>query len=312
VFANDAKFHVLPPNVLSQAQCWALDAAGHTFIAVSFSGMAASGLNYGCLARAFTNVAPYRSAPATRMPGVCPHADLRNVAFGTLGPRGTAVDYEDPATGRTITQRAAGPDHAYLAVTLPTAKHPGLGEWYRTVTPGSGFKAVHYDDGTTCTVTSGHFAGGARPCPAKGYKNAVLTAARTRAHITASIGPPTQTARGAGGKVLQQRTVTFSFVAPVATPDARMYYTYSMITRSSHGFGRCNLGGLFGSVERSVRQGERVVERLSGVKPTCPYAIDIAVHLHRQSPADPGAEAYAGSRSGKGDLLVGAATVRVP
>lgn len=297
VFANDGKFHVLPPSVLSQAQCWALDAAGHAFLAVSFSGMAASGLNYGCMARAFASSAR------------CPHADLRNIAFGTLGPRGRAVDYEDPATGRIVTQRAAGPDHAYLVVTRPTARHPGLGEWFTTATPGSGFKAIHYDDGSTCTVTSGRFAGGARPCPAKGYTAAPLTAAGTRAKVTASIGPPTKTLR-TDGRAFRRRMVTFAFTAPVATPDASMYYTYSMITRSPHGFGRCGLGGLFGSVERSVRKGERVVERLAGVKPACPYPIDIAVHLHRQRPDDPDAEPYAGSRSGRGDPLVGTATAR--
>jgi hypothetical protein len=309
LFANDGKFHELPPRVLSQAQCWGLDVAGHAFIAVSASGLPASGFNGGCMARAFTPGPglPFRNS-TKKPPALCPHADLRNIAFGTLGPQGRAVDYEDPATGRIVRQKAAGPDHAYLVVTRPTAKHPGLGQWFTTATPGSGFKAIHYADGSTCRVTSGRFAGGSRPCPAKGYVAAPLTAASVRATVTASVGP--QTIRTADGRTYHRRAITLSFVAPVATPDASMYYTVSAITRSVHGFGKCGLGGEFGAVERAVRKGERVVEHLSAVKPTCPYAIDVAVHLHRQGPKDTDAEPYAGSRSASDDPLVGRATVR--
>jgi hypothetical protein len=312
-FGNDDKFHELPPGVLSQSQCAPLDGAGHAFIAISYSGMPAGGLRDGCTARPLPKSLVPRSRHGSQPLPICPRSDLRNVLYGTLGPQGKAITYRDPVTGRSATQDAVGPDHAYLVVSRPTAAHPGTGSWFTLQTPGSGLSAVHYRDGSTCQVVSARRAGGARPCPAKGLVVAPLTHAQVHAPISVTAaakierpltGPPGDRRPGPAA-----RRLTVGFRAPIATPDARSYYVVSL-TLGRAAAQRCGFAGMGGPVARSVRAGE-AIRKDFWIRPSCHAAINATVALHRQG-KKPDVDIYAGSRTPADDAIVGRATLKLP
>jgi hypothetical protein len=293
--------------VLSQAQCAPLDGRGHLFIAISYSGLPASALSYGCAARTLPK------ALVPKVPQLCPKADLRNVVYGTLGPQGAAIRYRDPTTGRIVTQNASESEHAYLVVTRPTAEHPARGGWYSLTTPGSALTEVRYRDGSTCHVVSARRHGGARPCPAKGFVPVPPTRAQVRAALSATAatklerplsGPPGHQQRGAPA-----RRLTVAFRAPVATPNASAYYIISIsVGRASKAARRCGFAGMSAPVARTVRGGQPVRQDF-WIPPRCHERLTVTASLHTQG-KNGDVDGYGGGRNPKDDAVVGRTTVR--
>jgi hypothetical protein len=285
-FRDDGLFHVLPPALLEAAQCTPLDRAGHAFLAASFYGWPASGYS-SCAGR-------------------CPSADERNFVFGLLGPHGTSIDYEDPATGHTITRRADGPNHAFLIVTRPSARRPATAVSITTPTPGRDIKAVHYDDGTTCTVHA------PRTCPAKGFATPARAAASLRAPVAATIEPPrAQPAEVPGGAPsrIHLRPLVVRFRAPVATRDAGRFYLMKVDAANRRTAARCGWTHLSAPIAETAAAGAPVSHRI-WLGHGCHGVLTVSVRLHTADPSRPDPAPYAGSRSGDGDPLVGTATVR--
>jgi hypothetical protein len=273
-FANDGAFHAIPPTLLESAHCAPRDAAGHAFLSLAFRGVPAAGIGVLCAA-------------------ACPRADLRYLVFGLLGPHGTSVDYRDPATGRTVTRRAVGPDHAYLVVTRPA--HPATGVSFMTSTPGHDLAAVHYDDGTTCVVHA------PRLCPLKGYaSHAAAAAAIPRTAIHASIGPS-----GRYGL----RPLAVRFRAPVATPDASRFYIVTLKANGRRADALCGFSHLFASIEVTSPAGVTVGRRLY-LKRRCHGVLTITIRLHQAAPGGANEIPYSVSGETTGDPLVGTTTVR--
>ena len=120
-FANDGRFHERGAQIVGQTDCQQPDAAGHTFIAMSYVGLPDSGDATACAARAHqTDLRP-----------VCPRGSLRTVYYGLLGPHARAVTYLDP-TGAVVRQRVGAPEGAYLVVQRTDPKRRNIGYF----TPG--------------------------------------------------------------------------------------------------------------------------------------------------------------------------------
>ncbi|HEY4099139.1 MAG TPA: hypothetical protein VGM33_26675 [Baekduia sp.] len=308
-FANDGKFHELPPGVLQQTDCAPLDGAGHAFVAVSYGGLPASALGYGCTARPLPALAHVTYTP----PPVCPAADERLVYYGLLGPAGRAVSYKDVG-GREVRSSVSGPDGAYLVLTAPTAVHPASGMFYVMPSPGSGLVAVHYRDGSTCKIRSARAIGGAKRCPLKGYvvpPAKRYTAAEVRAPVYARVSATLARPPSLGGpKRPLLRRVTVSFRAPVPTPDSRSFYIVSMAVPRGHGHvPRCDFGMTLGPVARNVAAGA-LVRQDYWIKPTCRGTVRGTVTLHQQR-GKPDQEPYMPT-PGKGDRTVGRYSTKIP
>jgi hypothetical protein len=289
-FANDGKFHEKAPDVLSGTDCQQTDGAGHAFLAVSYQGMPASGLDRGCLARAqrVLLTAPggsaSESAPdsATAWP-VCPAADERIIYYGMLGPQGKSVTYADEQ-GRHVRAAAAGPDGAYVVVLRPRARQAVRGGFSFSLAPGSGLLSVQYRDGSVCHIRSPRMVGGAKACPLKGYVAPhvpTVTRAQLRApvRLTVSSKPvkPPVPAEDPAPQMLDWR-ITVSFRARVAG-DARSYYVVSLGFTHVHG---CkSRGTMLGPVARDVKVGRRV--RVPFYLPAaCRGPVHAAVAFHQQ------------------------------
>jgi hypothetical protein len=246
---------------------------------------------------------------------LCPKRDLRNVYYGTLGPQGAAVSYADPSTGRTRTTLASGPDGIYLVVVRPSRKHPARGGWFTLQSPGSGLTAVHYRDGTTCTITPANGPGGARPCEPKGYvapaPTRASTARQVRAPVVVTIARRTTVVKGrkigdttVPGSTVRAAAVTFR--AHVATPDARSYYTVMIESDDRGAAAHCGFGAMVGPIARTVRAGESVHFDFS-LKTTCHARMTATVRLHRVG-RTPDVAPYGGGRNLKDGTFVGRAT----
>lgn len=279
-FGDDGRFHPLLPTLLDAAQCTPLDRAGHAFLANSFYGWPAGG--YGSCGSA------------------CPRSDERNIIYGLLGPHGVAIDYADPATGRTLTQRAVGPNHAYLVVTRPTPRRPSKGIWITTPTPGRDIKAVHYDDGTTCTIHA------PRTCPAKGYATPAGAAGDLRAAVTATVEP--KQPQGPGSKAIL-RPLVARFRAPVATRDAGRYYVMYVDAADRRTGRRCGWAHINTPILETVAAGAPVSQRV-WLRHGCHGVLKVSIRLHQDSPDQPDTGPSYPGGMGTGDALVGATTVR--
>jgi hypothetical protein len=303
-FANDGKFHVMAPTVLSDAQCLAVDGAGHRFVAVSYNGLPASALPRACVAPRRTLSATPRATP----PPTCPDADLRRVAYGLLGPEATAITYRSP-DGAIHTQAVAGPDGAFLVVLPADADHTNYG-FSVGRTPATAIASVRYRDGSVCRILSPIRQGGARPCPAKGYveAGASLTSAAVASPVRVAVSDrPVALPGPQGAPSDHEWRLTVRFRARVATHGANGYY---QVTTTPERAGACGFGGLFAPVARDVAAGT-VVSARQWIPGKCRGDLHVKVVLHRQTARRADPLAYAGVPL-KGDPVVGSATARIP
>jgi hypothetical protein len=152
-FANDGRFHPFATGAFGNAQCSRPRAAGHNFALVASREVVASAgvglVSGGC-----------RTGPAPRAQVACPHADLRYLYYGLVGPSAWEVDYQSPDGRHTsgINAPQVGPgvgDGAYLVVFAVTPERCVRQMW-----PGG--------SGQTCTGGIGTLSqavlrSGARP-----------------------------------------------------------------------------------------------------------------------------------------------------
>jgi hypothetical protein len=184
-FANDGRFHPIPLH--TNFPCGQTDAHGHLFLNVFEDGTPASaslGSTAGCRVS--------QPPPPPRLPRLhgpqplrlptCPARDLRNVAYGVLGPEAVSITYS--VNHHSVTKRT-GPDGAYIVVVPATKQACTLGSGggercfggggeITTSTLQSGvITAVTYRDGHVCrlpTPTPGGVAAAtATSCPNIGY-----------------------------------------------------------------------------------------------------------------------------------------------
>ncbi len=250
-FGDDGRFHEKPASLSSGRDCQPLDAAGHSFVAVSFQGLPASGAAFCVLRR--TAAAPRGSALPT-VP-LCAKANLRILYYGTLGPQARSVTYLDES-GRPRTARTSGPDGAYLVVLRPSAKRPAKGYFVPAVSPGSGLRSVRYRDGHECRIRSPRALGGAKRCPRVGYQSprtVPVTAADVRSPVQARFAPKPVDPSPPGVPASPMWELTLTFTARLAA-DSRADYVYTVAPDRSRGCSSTSLG----SVARDVRAGEPV------------------------------------------------------
>lgn len=301
-FADDGKFHVMGPTILTGAFCSAVDGAGHAFLSIVHDGVPAGGLERGCA------VQPLQTQPG----GVpaCPDAHERILVYGLLGPAAEAITYR-AADGSVATQRVAGPEGAYLVVSRPSARYPATGTIKIGRTPSIRLLTVRYRDGSVCRMISPVRFNGARACPPKGYvppRLPRLTTADVATRVTASVSRTAVTPRIPGVVVPpdapKQRRVTVSFRARVAAAGQARIYAIGLVPRDHR---RCALGGLAATVDRDLAAGDRVRQDL-WLPPDCHGALDVTVTL-RQQHAAPGPMPV--PLGGKGEPLVGRVVARV-
>jgi hypothetical protein len=304
-FADDGRFHELPPGVIEGIQCGPQDGAGHGFLAIAYNGLPASGLERACRSGQAGSVT---LRDGTTIPP-CPRADQRLVFFGLLGPQATAVTYRAD-DGSVATQRVSGPEGAYVVVVRPSARHPAKGSFSLGRTPGSGLLSVRYRDGSVCRIVSPIRLGGARQCPAKGYvapRGARLTAAdvATPVRATVSARPVEPHYPGLPGHQPRQWRVTVRFRARVASTDQSRFYKVSLTPDHQT---LCRFGGAGGPVSHDVAAGA-VVRHVIWVPARCRGELYVTVTLHQQHGAP---YPMPSPMRTKGDPLVGQVTARIP
>ncbi|HET6508582.1 MAG TPA: hypothetical protein VFG42_17450 [Baekduia sp.] len=302
-FADDGKFHVMGPDVLTGALCSAVDGAGHTFLAIVHDGVPAGGLERGCAVRAL-GARPGEVPP-------CPRGHLRNLVYGLLGPAAASITYR-AADGTVATQRVTGPEGAYLVVGRPSRRHPGTGAMMIGPTPAIRLLSVRYRDGSVCRTANPVRLNGARRCPAKGYvapKLPRLSTADVATRVTASVARKAEVPRFPGVTVSKdaprQRRVTVRFRAPVAAIGQARTYGVSLVPRDHH---RCGLGALGVTIERDVAAGDPVRQDL-WLPTDCHGTVDLTVTLRRQTTAP---QPPPLPPDGRGQPVVGRVAARIP
>jgi len=295
-FANDGRFH--PIALDSNFPCGQTDAHGNLFLSVLEQGVPASaslGSTAGC------QIQPPKGQPPLPHPRklpVCPSNDLRNVAYGVLGPDAVSITYL--LDGHEVTE-PTGPDGAYLAAVPGSAQlctfdahgrkncfSGSGGAESTTPTLQSGIiTSVKYRDGRVCrlqTITSG--SAGEASCPNIGYAHyppfhaPQVTAAQLATTVTPSFTTatrfcyrpqkgvflpnkvPCDHAIPPGYKVGMsgQRTllIHLSFVAPFAADNHRSVYEFSL-GRASGPSCPGSGGGVSATTMLPIRAGQHVV-----------------------------------------------------
>jgi hypothetical protein len=150
---------------------------------------------------------------------------------------------------------------AYLAVLRPDARHPALGRFVPSTSPGSGLESVQYKDAPTCEIRSPRSIGGAKPCPRVGYvepSTRRVTTEQVEAPVRATFAPrptrPDLPGAPPTANVPRQWELTITFRARLAA-DAQSTYTIET-TRPKVGTG-CT-GTSFSPVTQDVAAGETV------------------------------------------------------
>ncbi|MGI8559665.1 MAG: hypothetical protein ACR2ND_15415 [Solirubrobacteraceae bacterium] len=294
-FANDHRFHPIP--LRTNFPCAQTDAHGNLFLNVFEREVPASaslGNTMGCQ----VNQPPQRlrlHGPQRRLP-TCSARDLRNVAYGVLGPEAVSITYS--INHHTATERT-GPDGAYLVVVPATTQSctstPGRG---RGCVAGSGeittptlqsgiITSVTYRDGHVCHLSAPTSnAVTAASCPNVGYAKyspfnpTHITAAQVATSVTPSfvvgtrfcyrpekgvfnpIDIPCDRQVPAGYKIGMsgQRTllVHLSFVAPLAADNHHSVYEWSL-GRATGPTCSGSGGGVSATTMVPIRAGEHVV-----------------------------------------------------
>ncbi len=179
-YRNDGRFHPIP--VTRNSPCDRTDASGHLFVDVFEQNVAASaafgGGGPGCIAsRPPARLLRHRPLPHI---GICPPRDLRNIAYGVLGPDAISITYTIAGRQRSV---PTGPDGAYIVVLPATARTCTVGGPLggRRCLLSSGettagqlesgvITSVRYRDGHVCGLPAPSAAGTPEAsCPNAGY-----------------------------------------------------------------------------------------------------------------------------------------------
>jgi hypothetical protein len=179
-YGNDRRFHPIP--VTQNFPCDRTDASGHLFVDVFEQKVVASAAfgehGPGCIA----NQPPARVLRRNPLPRVatCPPRDLRNIAYGVLGPDAVSITYTIAGRQRTV---PTGPDGAYIVVLPPTVQTCTVGgplggrgcllssgETTAGQLESGVITAVRYRDGHVCRLPAPSAAGTLEAsCPNAGY-----------------------------------------------------------------------------------------------------------------------------------------------
>jgi hypothetical protein len=222
-FANDGRFHPLPPQVVENpVDCASPDAHGHLYLSFESQGVPASGYNLGCTSPG--DVEPHPNPP------ICSQHDERAVFAGLLGRFALSVTYATPGgENKTI---ATGPGGAYLIV-LPAdpkldqggANLPGL-----LPSPGNAqpIRRITYQHGVVCDITTTKETDAdGQPCAPVGYVPPVLrTPARRLVAAPVTFTRRINTPEAAHGVHADDLSVTF--IARVAVKGAGSAYLINL------------------------------------------------------------------------------------
>ncbi|MGH3260435.1 MAG: hypothetical protein ACRDNS_00415, partial [Trebonia sp.] len=167
-FDNDGRFHPIPTH--QNFPCTGTDANGHLFLNVfsrEVPASAALGTSIGCRATRPPATArahlPKAARRSLKRVSICPTGDLRNVAYGVLGPDALSVSYT--LNGHTVTE-PTGPDGAYIAVVPgsktscsvlvhgATACTSGAGQTTTALLQAGLITSVRYRDGRVCRLAT--------------------------------------------------------------------------------------------------------------------------------------------------------------
>lgn len=179
-FGNDGLFHPIP--VTQNFPCDRTDASGHLFVDVFEQKIVASAAfgrhGPGCIAEQ-PPAGVLRGHPRPRV-ATCPARDLRNIAYGVLGPDAVTITYTIAGRRHTV---PTGPDGAYIVVLPATPQtctvggalggHRCLlsaGETTAGQLEAGVITAVDYRDGHVCRLPAPSAAGTQQAsCPNAGY-----------------------------------------------------------------------------------------------------------------------------------------------
>ncbi|WP_354697219.1 hypothetical protein [Paraconexibacter sp. AEG42_29] len=321
LFGNDGRFHEWPADVVGESSCAPNDAAGHAFLAMSYSGLPASGTPKGCTVPAqLRSAGRYRD----RMPAACPARDLRNVYYGLLGPLGKSVTYRGD-DGKPHTVPATPGDGAYLVVVRPTRQRPARGMFIPSETPLTGLISVQYRDGRVCRIQFQPRSGHAVPCPRAGYvphPPRTVPAGAVRSAVSLSEAPrPVASRRLPDGNIRSgYRRITIRFTARLAS-DSHSTYRYDLRLRHrpedrcdtvNKRRARCQTGDTAGTIRRDISAGETVNETLVVSQLRSDPILEVTVRYY---PVDPGLGGPGQGFVPDGGVLVGRATLplrRIP
>ena len=292
-FGNDHRFHPIPLG--RNFTCNQTDARGRLFLNVFARQVPASGA-LGGSAACFVGPAPGVLLHASRGRSRCPANDLRDLAYGALGPDAVSVTY--PVNGRSVTV-PTGPDGAYLVV-LPAQKQSctfgsrggrgcigGSGEITTANLQAGVITAVTYRDGHVCHLPAPTDAGVRQAqCPNIGYVHyppvhvphiapAQVSATVTPSYVIGSrfcyrphkgvlntVDIPCDHGIPRGYKIGMngQRTMVIhlSFLARVAATNVHSVYEWSL-GRASGPHCQGSGGGVSATTMVPIRAGQHVV-----------------------------------------------------
>ncbi|HWH94499.1 MAG TPA: hypothetical protein VNT03_11620 [Baekduia sp.] len=234
-FNNDGRFHPFPTGMQRLAGCAELDGAGQLFASSTIGALPAAAISDGACY-------PPHEITGDPTARICPAADVREIAFGALGPQARSITYtgED---GRDHVQRTGAPYGAFLIVLRhdPRSGDFGMSGGGALSLANTPITRVTWADGHSCAVTPRGFAG---PCPIPGYKPRPvprLTTADVRSPVRAHV----ERRPGHG------RVVVIRFRARAAVTDGSSAYTITRRLHGAHTWGS-------GMTERNIRAGEIV------------------------------------------------------
>jgi len=295
-YGNDGRFH--PLAATQNFPCDRTDASGHLFVDVFEREVVASGASGehgpGCVPNQPPGGVP-RPQPLRHVP-TCPRRDLRNVAYGVLGPDAVNITYTIAGRQRTV---PTGPDGAYIVVLPATAQtcsitSPGggrrcllsSGEMTAGQLESGVITAVGYRDGHVCHLPAPGPAGTLQAsCPNAGYvhfpryipPNVTPAQARASLHVEFAVTRricyqpnrnafrqdliPCPHAIPPGYRLGQSRTptllITVTFRAHVAADNHHQVYEFSVGRVSGPGCTRGG-GGASGTSMIPIRVGQLV------------------------------------------------------
>lgn len=310
-FSNDGRFHPIPLH--ENFPCARTDASGHLFLNIFRQEVPASaqtGSTHGGCRSSSNQPPPSVIRPLGHTPPTvptCPTRDLRNLAYGVLGPDAVSITYT--RGHHTVTQRT-GPDGAYLIV-LPatkqscTVRSPGGGRScmdsageITTSTPQSEvITTITYRDGHVCRLPAPTLKRSARAnrvtgCPNVGY---VRFPAFHPPHITSAQVSAPMTVRiltahrycystsllipcdhtiphgykpAAPGASPRIALVDITFTARLAADNHRSVYELSYGRASGPASCTLNTGGTSGTTMHPIAAGQRVT--IQDYQEVCP------------------------------------------
>jgi hypothetical protein len=250
-YANDHRFH--PTSLTSSpsggANCGLPDRNRNAFINIAdYTALASAagdastdGNAHGPAAR--IKVCPVSSRSGqieSTTPPECPKHDLRELAYGLLGPDAVSISYRNPA-GRLVTEPTSGADGAYLIVrpqTKPSCvrstaiRRPDcdIAGSYGPLLQSGVITAVTYRNGHVCRLPTATSRGVKQAsCPPLGYRSPPfqhVTEGQLHAPITARVLPAKHYCTSTGHNVAgcKQVVLHIAFTARVAVTSANSYY----------------------------------------------------------------------------------------